>query len=574
MKINFKKLTALLLTPVLLFGVLAACTPGGNGDTTTLESMAPVDDEWKTAVPSIEETTKPALTQAEIDAMVKEALGSDSGWDGDYAKLTDAQKEKIKNYFADKGYTIDLTGKGIVVIDKPSTSAPDVYEPAKPVTQKVLSGITAGTVTAFGGGGNAMFERVVATADGGYAATGFFSVASGDFSGAGKDWSGSKSMLVKYDKDGKVEWKAFLGGDGGGINFRGLTQLADKSYIVSGDTNSPELGAQSESVLDAVLVKYSAAGKQEWIKTVGGTKNEWFASVAATPDGGFLAGGKTESSDGDFEGLKADAIKAVLVKYDASGAVRWKRAISGSKHSDFENITVNKDGDIYATCKTYSNDGDFAGIAGRGDADTLVFSYDKNGKFNWVRSFSGSGEDVLTAITYAHDGGCVIAGKFSIAGTVDGSFAGYHNAGSYDGFMVKYNKNGTIGWAKPFAGFLYDEITGVVTVNGGYAAVGLSESNNRDFAGIGNKGGRDGFLLLVNELGETVAEQSLAGSAEDVPRAAASYDGTRIIVVGGTNSSDLFFAGLSPAVTKSLYNCFTATFTTQLKENAATTVAS
>lgn len=563
MNIKITKILAVVFTLVLILGLLPACDAGKNTDPVI---VAPVDDEWRDAIPQGEVTTKAALTDTELDAKVKEALGADTTWDGNYANLTPEQRAKITAYFSKTGYVVDITDSGIVIKQEPSIPVEDTYETAVPVSGEVLSNLSVGTITAFGGSGNAMFERVVATQDGGFAVTGFFSMAGGDFSNASEDWSGNKSMLVKYDKDSRVEWKAFLGGDGGGVNFRGLTQLADKSYIVTGDTNSPELGAKNEKILDAVLIKYSAAGKQEWIKIVGGSKNEYFNSIAATPDGGFLVGGKTESSDGDFEGLRADAIKAMLIKYDAAGTVLWKRSLAGTKHNDFEGIAVNKNGDIFAACKTMSNDGDFAGIAGRGEADSLVFSYDKNGTFNWVRSFSGSGADELMAVACSPDGGCVIAGQYSILAATDGSFTPYHNAGGYDSFIVKYNKNGSIGWAKPFAGFNSDEIMGITAVNGGYAAVGLSSSNNRDFATLGNKGERDGFILLVNELGETVKTISLAGTAEDVPRATASFDGNKIFIVGGTNSSDHFFTGLTPAITKNLYNCFTADFTVQFKE--------
>ena len=66
--------------------------------------------------------------------------------------------------------------------------------------------------------------------------------------------------------------------------------------------------------------------------------------------------------------------------------------------------------------------------------------------------------------------------------------------------MMKFNSDGTIGWAKPFAGFLDDRFTGITAVNGGYALVGATESNNRDFQAIGNLGLQDGFLLLINLL--------------------------------------------------------------------------
>ena len=80
---------------------------------------------------------------------------------------------------------------------------------------------------------------------------------------------------------------------------------------------------------------------------------------------------------------------------------------------------------------------------------------------------------------------------------------------------------------------------------------------------IGNKGGRDGFLFLLNENGEKMHLSSLSGTGEDVPRAVSSYDGESFVVTGGTNSSDLFFAGLNPPVTKKIYNCFFALYEVQ-----------
>ena len=554
LKSNLFKIVAVLVSLSLLTAILSSCKPDPDQNSTTLETMAPVDDVWREGLSRDKITTPNTLSPEEITKIVKEALGPDSKWDGNYIKLSPAEKEIIKAYFSKNGYAINILGA------KPLLS-PDKYEPVIPVSTKTLSGLIAGSPIGFGGSGNSMFERVAPTKDGGYVITGFFSTVSGDCAEAGEDWTGTKSSLVKYDKDGNLQWKAFLGGDGGGVNFRGLTVLADDSIIVSGDTKAPSVGAKNDKFFDALLVKYSPSGKQEWIKTMSGSESEWFSCVAATPDGGFIAGGKAESSDGDFEDLKDDNIKAILVKFDADGGVRWKRSVSGTKSSEFEGLSVNGNGDIFAVCKTAASDGDFEALAGRGQLDTLVFSYDKNGTLNWASSFSGSGSDELIAVAASPDGGCVIAGKYSIDIMVDGSFSAYHNAGSFDSFIVKFNKNGTVGWAKPVAGLDSEEITGITAVDGGYAAVGITSSANRDFATIGNKGGRDGFIILIDELGETIAMESISGTTEDVPRAVTSTDDGRVIVVGGTNSNDLFFAGMKPAANKILFNCYSVTFT-------------
>ncbi len=541
----------------LLFLLFSACGKGKN------ESLKPDSSSWADALPAEDMTGFSTLSEDELKEKAKTFLGPDSNWDGDFSKLTDEEKMLIQRAFKKEGYEIQIGSEGIKILRDPLPALSDVYD-TSPYTQgPVLSGASLILTKAFGGCGNAMFDRVAATRDGGFIASAFFASASGDCAGANKNWEGQKVALVKYSKVGDIEWNSFLGGDGGGIKIRAITQLEDNGFILAGETASPSLGAADDRIFDAVLIKFSASGKQEWLKIVGGAKNEYFSGLASTPDGGFVAGGKTDSSDGFFEGLQENMISAFLLKFDKDGKLLWKRVLSGSKHSAFEGLAVNEAGIIFATCRTMSNDGDFKGFAGRGGADTLVLSYEKDGVFRWARSFSGSGDDELTAITTSPDGGCVIAGKYKIYQKTDGSFEPYHNAGSYDAFVVKYNKDGAINWAKPLAGFKDEEITGITRIKGGYAAVGISSSANRDFVEIGNKGGRDGFLFLLNENGEKMHLSSLSGTGEDVPRAVSSYDGESFVVTGGTNSSDLFFAGLNPPVTKKIYNCFFALYEVQ-----------
>ncbi len=540
---------------------LPACGGNGGKEGTTLETMAPVDDVWKNPLPTAG-TTKAPPTAAKQDKIIRDALGKDVKWDGDFKKLTDEQKQQIKDAFKDEGFIVDVTDDGVKIKDgNTGVTVTEVYETQKPVPVKTkLSGITPGFIKTFGSTGNDMFARVKATADGGFAAVGLYAAANGDCAEADEGWIGTKSMIVKYNAKGEVEWKSFLGGDNS-VTFASFTQLADGSFIAAGQTQSSDLGVKEGRKIEMLLVKYNAKGEKQWHKVVGGTKYEYFSSVTATPDGGFIAGGKAESSDGDFEGLKDNMIKAVLIKYDADGNVRWKRAMGGSKHNDVEGLAVNAAGDIFAAYVTNSDDGDFASIAGRGEADTVIVKYDKNGTFQWVNSFSGSGDDEMTFVAPSPDGGCVIGGRFNIDAKSDGSFDPYHNAGGYDGFLVKYNKNGTIGWVKSIAGFLNDRISGIEPITGGYAVVGATESKNRDFAAIGNKGEQDGFLALISEQGELMVMRSVSGSADDLPRAAASRDGKTIFVAGGTKSNDFDFKGLNKNYDGTSYECFAAVFT-------------
>lgn len=82
LKIKIAKIFAVMMTFVLVLGLLSACGSDKKGDASV---TAKADDEWRDAFPQDDVTTKPALTDTELDAKIKEILGTDSGWDGDYA---------------------------------------------------------------------------------------------------------------------------------------------------------------------------------------------------------------------------------------------------------------------------------------------------------------------------------------------------------------------------------------------------------------------------------------------------------------------------------------------------------
>ncbi|HOU09189.1 MAG TPA: hypothetical protein PLD68_00620 [Clostridiales bacterium] len=561
MKKKCRKAMALIAVLAVLAAALTSCDGGENPATTV-----PVTDaeagRWQNALPEAEGTTLPQLLTGEINDIISKALGEGAEWKGDYAALREAQRKAVKDAFEKLGYDVTVTDSGIRFNPgENGLTVSDVYKTGETVSDKVISGLQRGFVKTFNTSGNDIYSDAVACGEDGFAAVGIFGTADGDCKDADSAWTGVKSMLVRYSAKGEVLWKSFLGG-GDGATLVALDRLKDGGFVAVGQTKSAEFGAKPGNMIEGLIAKYSADGKKLWAKVVGGSKNEYFSSVCATSDGGFLVGGKTESSNGDFQGLRADSIKAVLIKYDANGNMLWKRALTGTMHSNIEGIAVNAAGEIYATCETMSSDGSLTGIAGRGNADTVIVKYDKNGKPLWVNCFSGSGIDELVYIAAAPDGGCVIGGRFSIAVSADGSFKDIHNAGGFDAFLVKYNPDGTIGWTRSIAGFLNDRITGIAAVDGGYAVCGISESSNRDFAQLGNLGEQDGFVMLLSEAaGSTTGFATVAGKADDVARSICASPGGKLYLVGGTTSSDGTFMNVTPAAKNGNFAAFAVSFT-------------
>ena len=84
----------------------------------------------------------------------------------------------------------------------------------------------------------------------------------------------------------------------------------------------------------------------------------------------------------------------------------------------------------------------------------------------------------------------------------------------------------------------------------GYALVGVSSSDNRDFADMGNKGGADGFILSIDAKGNTLHLKSFAGSGDDSCNDICALSGNTYIIVGETRKTDHDFASVKPAASE------------------------
>ncbi len=132
---------------------------------------------------------------------------------------------------------------------------------------------------------------------------------------------------------------------------------------------------------DALLVRLDASGNTVWQKRFGAGQADMFHSVAATPDGGFLAAGETRS----FGAGNADVF---LVKVDAVGTVVWSKTIGDADHNEVARsvIPIASGGFIVSGHTVFSSD----------MAPSSVFlRLDQNGNTIWSQTYSTSVGNVL-----------------------------------------------------------------------------------------------------------------------------------------------------------------------------------
>ncbi|HZH70290.1 MAG TPA: hypothetical protein VFD80_07570, partial [Flavobacteriaceae bacterium] len=102
----------------------------------------------------------------------------------------------------------------------------------------------------------------------------------------------------------------------------------------------------------------------EWVKTYGGSGEEDANSIAATPDGGYIVLGYTQSSDGDITDKTSSDSDVWVLKLTSEGAVSWSKTYGGSDDERGTEIIPTNDGGYLLSAYTRSTDGDISENAG------------------------------------------------------------------------------------------------------------------------------------------------------------------------------------------------------------------
>lgn len=384
----------------------------------------------------------------------------------------------------------------------------------------------------FGGSGDEVFQSVVARPGGGYTAVGYSESVDGDLMGQNR--GDADAVIANYDSNGDLWWSGSFGGHADDI-FSAVAAASDGGYAVVGVSysNDGDLAGLHKGSRDAILAKYSATGVLQWNKNFGGSSDDVFSAVAATPDGGCVAVGYSYSKNGDLTGLNKGSIDAVIVKYSPNGTLEWNKNFGGIDVDYFWSVDSTPDGGYITSGYSSSNDGDLAGL-NKGRNDAIVVKFDASGAIEWSRNFGGSGYEHLYSIISISDGGYVAVGN---SNSVDGDLAGL-NKGNDDAIVVKYSASGVLEWNRNFGGSDYDYFYSVASVSGGgYVMVGGSDSIDGDVTGL-NRGGQDAIVAKYDASGALEWNDNFGGSDTDELFAVASTMRGGFVAAGYSDSTD------------------------------------
>ena len=310
----------------------------------------------------------------------------------------------------------------------------------------------------------------------------------------------------------------------------------------------------AQSVLSMVLLFLNCSKKDndskgtleivaiDFVKTLGGTKNESAQALAKTSDGGYAILGYAQSMDGDITNKSDESFDYWLLKYDQNDLLQWQKTYGGSDDDRGNDIIQTSDGGYAITGFSKSIDGDVSENSGA--HDFWVSKLDANGSITWEKSFCFLGADIGNSILQSNDGGYLLTGVLDVSASngegnsknSKSAFSKRHAGGDY--WVIKINALGENQWSRYFGGTFTDaSYDAIQTEDNGYILVGSSDSADVDIKD--SKGAYDFWVVKISETGTLLWEKSFGGSQTDEARSITRSNDGNYIIVGDTRSSDL-----------------------------------
>jgi hypothetical protein len=228
-------------------------------------------------------------------------------------------------------------------------------------------------------------------------------------------------VTIQYDTTGATQWLA---------RYAGPADFDEAVALAVGDADEVTVTGSSRNIvgnLDAVTIRYDAAGGAQWLARYDGTGGgrDTAADVALDGSGNALVAGSTDTVAGG--GTDLDTL---LLQVDGTGAVAWARTYAGPVAGGTDEaraVAVSPAGNAYV-----------AGVsdgAGTG-TDVAVAAWDASGNPLWNARYDGaaSNDDEGNAIALAPGGDVLVAG-----------------ASDGDMLLVRYDAAGNFLWD-----YLYD----------------------------------------------------------------------------------------------------------------------
>ena len=285
-----------------------------------------------------------------------------------------------------------------------------------------------------------------------------------------------------YVSDGEWDW--------------GLAETPDSGFMLVGSSESHSNGGD-----DVYIIKIDQNFTEVFNKHYGGGADEYGRVIVPAIDDGYIIGGDKRTPDRDL----------YVLKIDDNADTIWTRQYGGSGDEQVWDIEYTRDGDYFFLGYTSS--------IGSGGQDIYLLKVNTIGDTIWTQTYGGVNDEVGWAIKQSSDEGYIIAGYTTSFG-----------AGGADIYLLKIDENGNVIWANTYGGSEDDIAYSIEIKNDVCIVVGETQSFG--------SGGKDIYVLFVDQFGNSFCEETYGGEFDDVAFASTTDANGETIIAGSTILSD------------------------------------
>ncbi len=328
----------------------------------------------------------------------------------------------------------------------------------------------------------------------------------------------------------EIEWARCYGGSSYDEEAE-ICNASDGGYYICGRSASTDGDVSGNNGdRDIWVLKIDSTGAIIWEDSFGGSAEDGANAIIETSSGNVIVGGYTRSNDGDVTLLRG-ILDYWIICLNSEGVLLWQQSYGGSSVERILDIIELHNGDLLVSGYSRSTDGQVTG--NHGSSDFWILRLDSDGNLLWEKSLGGSGSDIAYAgAQELPDHSLIVAGSSTSS---DGDLD--LNYGEEDFWCVRLDSLGSLIWERNYGGSLADYANDLIlTPTDDILIVGRTSSSDHDVST--NFGGRDFWLLMIDNSGEIIMENSYGGSLDDEAVNVVPTSDEGFVIVGKSSSDD------------------------------------
>jgi len=305
--------------------------------------------------------------------------------------------------------------------------------------------------------------------------------------------------------DPQLVWASYFGGSGSDGPMDIETDNQGNLFVCgyNGGANFPIknlLGAYNHTSVNggAFISRFSNTGHLNWSthlsEFITGTDLSANAMCIGSNGNVFITGKANSNfplfnTGAFFQGSIGSSQDAFIMSFNNNGAALWATFYGGNSDDEGNDIFSDALGNIYVIGNTKSNNFPemqwgtaYHQANNNGLQDAFILKFTNTGARQWATCFGGSQNDFGFSGSIDVFGNIIVCGTTNspglpITNTVSGSFSQAILAGQEDGFLLRFQSNGTLDWGSYFGGGSTDYLISVACDSkGNFFAFGFSSS--------------------------------------------------------------------------------------------------